>query len=175
MRVREVMTREVRSCHASDPLSAAAKIMWELPCGAVPVVDEQGKLVGIITDRDICLAAYTRGRPLSDLQVETAMTGEVWTVKQQDSLGAAEALMQEKRVRRLPVVDAERRLVGILSLHDLAEEAVRQRSAITHQVTEEEVGRTLAEICAPRPSKGIRCAEGRGDPPPVEHARAGVP
>ena len=47
MRVREVMTREVRSCHASDPLSTAAKIMWELNCGAVPVVDEQGKLVGI--------------------------------------------------------------------------------------------------------------------------------
>lgn len=173
MRVKEVMTREVRSCHLSDSMNTAAQIMWEIGCGVVPVLDENEKLVGMITDRDICMAAYASGKPLRDLPVKAATSKEIWSVTQQDSLWAAEALMQTKAVRRLPVVDAGGRLVGILSLHDIAREAVRQRCAIIHQVNDEEVGRTLAMICKPRSSRSVPPAESKKEPAAAPNAAGG--
>jgi len=129
--------------------------------------------VGIITDRDVCMAACTSGKSLRELPVEEAMSRELWSVTEHDSLGAAEALMQKKGVRRLPVLDADRRLVGIISLHDLAKEAVRQKSAIVHQVSDEEVGRTLAGICERSSSRGTASAESNQEPTAERPARGG--
>jgi Mg/Co/Ni transporter MgtE len=67
--VRDLMTTAVRSCTTGDNLQRAAQIMWESDCGVVPVVDRDGRLVGMITDRDICMAAYTQGKPLSHIGV----------------------------------------------------------------------------------------------------------
>ena len=73
MKVEQIMNREVKTCGPHDSLNKAAQIMWDTPCGAVPVVDEQGRPVGFLTDRDVCMAAYTQNKPLTELPVERAM------------------------------------------------------------------------------------------------------
>jgi CBS domain-containing protein len=148
MLVRNLMTQNPRSCHVSDHLDAPARIMWETDCGAVPVVDDSQRVVGIVTDRDICMAAYTRGQPLWSIPVEVAMAREVVTCGSNEDVESAESAMRERRVRRLPVVDTDRRLVGMLSLNDLAREAVHDGHTGTPRSAD--VTRTLAAICEPR-------------------------
>jgi CBS domain-containing protein len=123
MKVAEMMTRDVRTCFATDSLNRAAQIMWEGDCGCVPVVDEQRSVIGIITDRDVCMAAYTQGRPLFEMNVGSVASKNVVAVKEDDSLHHAEMVMHDTQVRRLPVVDADNHLVGILSISDLARRA----------------------------------------------------
>ncbi len=125
MKIEQIMNRNVKVCHLQDRLNKAAQIMWDEPCGAVPVVDDQRIPVGFLTDRDICMAAYTQGKSLEKLRVETAMARKVVSCKAEDDLDAAARLMQEHRTRRLPVVDRNGTLVGLLSLDDLAFEAAR--------------------------------------------------
>lgn len=120
MQVKELMTREVRTCLPTDSINHAAQIMWESDCGCVPVVEGDGRVVGIITDRDICMAAYTQGRPLAQMTVSSAATRNVVTAREDDSLHRAEKLMHDAQVRRLPVLDSEDRLVGVLSVTDFA-------------------------------------------------------
>jgi CBS domain-containing protein len=125
MQVEQIMNRDVKVCHPHDSLNKAAQIMWEVPCGAVPVVDEQSRPVGFLTDRDICMAAYTQGKPLSDLRVETVMARKVVSCSAEDDVRSAAQLMRQNRTRRLPVINREGTLVGLLSLDDLACEAAR--------------------------------------------------
>ncbi len=119
-RVRDVMTRQVVSCRESDSLNRAAQSMWDADCGALPVVSEQDKLVGMITDRDICMAAYTRGKPLAELAVSGTMSTHLVTCRPSDTLPAIMELMAEQQIRRIPVIEDDGRLVGIVSLADLA-------------------------------------------------------
>jgi CBS domain-containing protein len=119
-RVRDVMTRNVATCQASDSLNRAAQLMWETDCGAVPVVDGQGKLVGIVTDRDVCMAAYTRGLPLAQLSVTAAMSRNVRHCKAEDSLRLAMDEMTKHQIRRIPVLADDGSLVGIVALADVA-------------------------------------------------------
>jgi CBS domain-containing protein len=120
MQVREMMSRDVRTCQPTDSTNHAAEIMWESDCGCVPVVEANGKVVGIITDRDICMAAYTQGRPLTEIDVGSVGSRNVVTVREGDSLHQAEKLMHDAQVRRLPVLDSNERLVGLLSISDFA-------------------------------------------------------
>ena len=125
MKVEQIMNRSVKVCRPQDSLNKAAQIMWDEPCGAVPVIDDQCKPVGFLTDRDICMAAYTQGKPLEELRVETAMARKVVSCVAEDDLGSAAGLMRQNRTRRLPVIDQDGALVGLLSLDDLACEAAR--------------------------------------------------
>jgi CBS domain-containing protein len=152
MRVEELMTKSLQTCRADDTLSQAARIMWEADCGAVPVVssDGEGRVVGIVTDRDVCMAGYTRGVPLAQLRVREAMAEDLRCCKASDTLAEAEAAMRAAQVRRLPVVDESGHLVGLLSLADLAREAARERGSKRPAISEGEVGDTLACICEPR-------------------------
>jgi len=125
MKVEQIMNRNVKACRLQDSLNKAAQIMWEEPCGAVPVVDEQSRPVGFLTDRDICMAAYTQGKPLEALRVEMAMSRKVVLCRAEDDLGSAAQLMQQNRTRRIPVINPDGTLVGLLSLDDLACEAAR--------------------------------------------------
>jgi CBS domain-containing protein len=120
MQVREVMTTLVHCCQPQDPLSLAARLMWEHDCGALPVVDGERRAVAMLTDRDICMAAYTRGLPLADLRVAEAMSKTLVDCRVDEPLAAAGARMAAQQVHRLPVLDAERRVVGLLSINDLA-------------------------------------------------------
>lgn len=153
VRVDQIMTRNVRTCRPGDALSTAAHLMWEGDCGCVPVVDAdggEGRVVGIITDRDICMAGYTQGRPLSAIRVDSAMARRVRSCRPTDSVGEALNVLRQHQIRRLPVVDNGGRLVGMLSLADAAREAVREHGRKGRDVTDTRIGEVLEAICIPR-------------------------
>jgi CBS-domain-containing membrane protein len=125
MKVEQIMNRDVKTCGPQESLNKAAQIMWDEPCGAVPVVDDHGRPVGFLTDRDICMAAYTQGKRLSELQAEGAMARELVCCRTDDDLDSAAQVMRQNRTRRVPVIDRKGMLVGLLTLDDLACEAAR--------------------------------------------------
>lgn len=133
----------VKSCGTNDNLERAAQIMWENDFGAVPVVDGDGRVVGMITDRDSCMAAYMQGRPLGQILVSNAMSKRVHGAMENDPLEVVENMMRRVRVRRVPVLDAKGRLNGILSMNDLVRHAHRSLGRTTS------VGQTIAAICEP--------------------------
>ena len=150
MKIESLMTRDVRTCRADDSFAEAARIMWECDCGCVPVVDAELGVVGMITDRDICMAAYTQGRSLEEGVVESAMSHDVACCRPMDDVREAEELMRALQIRRLPVVDEDNQLVGLLSLNDIACEATRARHLIDKEVAFDEIGLTIAAIGAHR-------------------------
>jgi len=152
MKVEEIMKRDVKVCRQDDNLNSAAELMWDNDCGCVPVVafDDAGKVVGMITDRDICMAAYTQGKPLCEIAVRSAMATKVLFCKASDDLVLAEAIMREARIRRMPVVEANDTIQGIISLNDIARSAVAIRDNKAAQAYQTELARTFAAICEPR-------------------------
>jgi len=152
MKVEQLMTKDVLSCRPDDNLNRVAGIMWERDCGFVPVTEstESQRVVGVVTDRDICMAAYTKGQLLNQILVRDVMSSSVRSCKPADNLGAAEAKMREAQVHRLPVVDSADQLLGVLSIADIAREAAHEIGASRRTVTTEEVGATLAEVRKPR-------------------------
>jgi CBS domain-containing protein len=149
MKVNDLMTRDVRSCSASDNLNRAAQLMWEGNCGVVPVVDQERKLIGVVTDRDACMGAYTKGLPLASIRVGDVMAKDPASCGPQDELGAAMSVMTRRVVRRLPVVDEERTVVGMLSMSDLAREAERERKSGARDLDGTQIARTLAAVSQP--------------------------
>jgi CBS domain-containing protein len=147
--VRDLMRKAPSTCSPDDPLNRAAQVMWEIDCGAVPVTDADGKLIGMITDRDICMAAYTRGQPLASMTVSSAMSNEVFSCTPEDSVGHAVRLMAQKQVRRLPVVDSGR-LVGFLALADISGHIRKAAPTNIHACVV--LAHSLAGICENRPS-----------------------
>jgi CBS domain-containing protein len=146
-RVRDAMTRSVVTCRADDRLNRAAQLMWEADCGAVPIVDDDGRLIGMLTDRDICMAAYTRGLPLAELSVTSAMSTALHSCKPGDSLRSLMDAMAKHQVRRVPVVDEAGQLVGIVSLADIARLA--QAPSVVSNETRIWVPGVLAGISEP--------------------------
>jgi CBS domain-containing protein len=124
--------------------------MWDNDIGCVPVVDDQNRVEGMITDRDICMAAYTRGQPLSQLDVGSAMSRPAHSCSPDHSVVEAETIMRARCVRRMPVVDKAGQLVGILSLNDLVREAARQRGRKGRELGGDEITATLAAVSQPR-------------------------
>lgn len=146
LRVQDVMTPNVRSCSPDTTLSVAAAIMWEGDCGVLPVV-ENGKLAGIITDRDICIALGTQDRLPHTVPVRDAETTAVMTCNPEDELGHALQIMRHHKVRRVPVVDAEQHLRGIVSLNDIV---LRADGAHSNELSYDEVMKTMKAVCAHR-------------------------
>jgi CBS domain-containing protein len=150
MKIREVMTPDPRACGVNDSANDAAHVMWEHDCGVVPVVDSSGNVSGVVTDRDLCMAAHFRGQPLSEIRLADIMTPQPATCAVDDDLTDAERLMQERQVRRLPVVDRNGGLVGIVSLADLTR-AVKSNGAMhAGQEAFSELVQTVAAVSAPR-------------------------
>jgi CBS domain-containing protein len=155
MLIQDLMTRHPVICRPDDSLNQAAQLMWDFDCGCVPIVDERGRLVGMLTDRDICVAAYTQGKRIQDIAASAAMANEVYSCLPDDTIAEAEEIMRAHRVRRLPVIDLDGRLIGLISLNDIAREAVREQTRRSKDATPERVGTTLAAICQPREAKQI--------------------
>jgi CBS domain-containing protein len=120
MKVSDIMSRDVASCSPSATMADAASLMWKRDCGYVPILAADGSVMGVITDRDICRAALMDGERIQDMSVLRAATKDLALVNENDHVDAALELMAERRLRRLPVVDAGSKLVGVLSLIDLA-------------------------------------------------------
>lgn len=117
---RALMTADLRVCSPHDNLEQVARQLWDGDCGALPVVNTAGQLVGMITDRDVCMALYIRGQPPHACSVQSAMSRQVYSCAPDDSIQRIAGIMSEHQVRRLPVVDADGRLLGVVTLADLA-------------------------------------------------------
>lgn len=148
MRIEQIMSQPVLTCSIHDNLNTAAQLMWEHDCGAIPVADDEGRLVGIVTDRDICMATYTQGSAPQAISVSSAMAKEVRSCQPSDSIETVERLMRESQVRRIPIIDDENHPIGLVSLNDISREAARakKRNGVDREVVD-----TLAAICQPRP------------------------
>lgn len=149
MIVKEAMSRVVHSCQSSQTLDDAARLLWDHDVGALPVLDGAGRLMAMLTDRDVCMAAYTQGKALRELPVYAARSQALFTCHCGDRLSTAERTMRVHQVRRLPVVDDAGRLVGMLSLADLARVSVAsgKHGAPPHV----DVTATLATVSRRRP------------------------
>lgn len=151
MKVRDLMTTAVKSCAEYNTLNTAAQMMWDHDLGCVPVLDREGHVIGILTDRDICMSAYIQGVPLTGALVTSAMSKRVFACRPEDDVAVAEKLMREKQVHRLPVVDADAGLVGLISLNDIAREAAREAEMRRpREVSDAEITQVMASVCAPR-------------------------
>jgi CBS domain-containing protein len=129
MKIENVMTRRVVAARADTSLAHVARLMWDNDCGSVPVVDAEDKLVGILTDRDLCMNAQFSGRALQELLAAGCMASEVVACRPEESAVDAARRMGAKKVRRLPVTDGEGRLVGLVSVGDLLTAAARAKGA----------------------------------------------
>ncbi len=144
------MTRDVRTCALDDSLSRAAQIMWDADCGCVPVVDDEGRPIAMVTDRDVCMAAYTRGESLASVRVASCCSRHLVTVRADERLAVAEQLMRAHRIRRLPVVDASGKLVGLLSMNDVVRRGLGDHP---RDISAEGIVKTLAAVCSPRAAR----------------------
>lgn len=160
MKVAEIMTRRVQSCRSTQTLAEVMRWMWERDLGAIPVVNDDGQPIAMVTDRDIAVAAYTQGRPLHEIMVQSAMSRELHTAHVDDSVSAAERTMRLHQLHRLPVVDESTRMVGMLSLNDLARAQARSSLTPGADPFPCDVARTLAIVARPR--------SGASDPVPSE-------
>jgi len=151
MRVEQLMTKLVTTCKPEDTLDRAAQLMWDQDCGCLPVCAGDGvnRVTGVITDRDICMSALFQGKPLRDLRVSDAMSRQVHVCRAGDSLFDAEQTLRKAQIRRLPVVDEQGLLIGMITLADLAREAEREQTNPKPDITGNEIGVTLASICEP--------------------------
>jgi CBS-domain-containing membrane protein len=131
-RARDVMTRDVVTCSVSDKLNTAAQRLWEADCGSLPVIGDHGELIGMLTDRDICMAAYTSGKTLSEISVTSAMSRTVHSCQATDTLRTLMDKMATHQIRRLPVLSDEGQLVGIVSLADVAR-LTQAPSVLSHE------------------------------------------
>jgi CBS-domain-containing membrane protein len=113
------MTGDAVFCFAVDTLTKAASLMWQRDCGAIPVVDVENKILGIITDRDICIALATRNRKASEIRAGELCKGDVLTCSLEDDIKKAIKLMRKNQVRRLPVINEEGGLAGMITLADI--------------------------------------------------------
>ena len=145
MKLTPIMTSGAKTCRAHDTLEHAAKLMWDHDIGSVVVVDDHGQVIGMITDRDACMAALMRGEPLSAIPVEVAMSRHVVTCQCEDSTTVVARLMAKHKIHRIPVVDDANRPVGIVALNDLAIAMTRMR-----EIPPTDVAATLAAICEHR-------------------------
>jgi CBS domain-containing protein len=153
--VRSIMTENVFTCLVDESLNQAARIFWERNCGAVPVVDAEGKLLGMLTDRDICIAAYTQGRPLGDINAASVMSRAVHSASPSDSIERVLKIMSDAQVHRVPIVDEQQRVVGIVAMADIAR-WLRQLPAAHVSVSQALLGALSAISMAPGlPERGV--------------------
>jgi CBS domain-containing protein len=150
MNVSDVMCKEPRAVRMVDTLDAAAQVLWDRDCGFVPVTDGADVLVGVLTDRDLCMASYTQGKPLAEVPVLVAMARELTTCGPDDDLKDAMKVMATARVHRLPVIDERGVLCGVLSSNDLVHASLARPAALAQKAVME----TLAAIKEPR--DGVR-------------------
>ncbi|MGP0073199.1 MAG: CBS domain-containing protein [Bryobacteraceae bacterium] len=126
MKVREVMTKNASFCGPESTLEEASFLMQKNKCGFLPVVGDGGNVIGIITDRDMCIALGTRNRKPSDVGVWDVMPRKLFTCMEGDDIHCALKTLRDARIRRLPVIDRDGSLVGVLSIDDIVLHAREQ-------------------------------------------------
>ena len=155
MKVQDIMTSDVQCCGPDTNLAAAAKMMWDSDCGAPPVLNVEGRVMGMITDRDICMAAATKNKPASDITVWETVSGKAYTCQLSDDVHTALDIMKREQVRRLPVVDEDGVLQGIVAMNDYVLLAADAKGAKAPAVSYEDVVRTMKAISMHRALTGV--------------------
>ena len=146
MQVKEIMSADVATCRPDTNLSEVAKMMWDHDCGFVPVIDASGKLAGVVTDRDICIASATQGRAPQKISAAQVMHGApVHTAIATDPVESVLATMTQAQVRRLPVLTDEGTLAGVVSMNDIALASSRRNGPAATDIVS-----ALSAICAHR-------------------------
>lgn len=140
MQCKDIMTKSVKICDKECTAKDAAQIMKKVNTGLVPVVDNNDKILGVVTDRDITLKSVAENKDPSKMRIHDFMTKHVVKVHEEDLVDDAIRKMKENKVRRLLVVDDEDKLSGIISLGDIA---------VLSDIEEHEVIESLREISAP--------------------------
>jgi CBS domain-containing protein len=144
MNAADLTQREILTCSERDSLEHVAGMMWKYDVGCLPVVNEHGRLIGMVTDRDVAMAAYLQGCPLRSITVSSVMSREVVTCREQDPVHDVEQAMRQRQVRRVPVIDDLGKLVGMITINDIA------RAAHEGKLPLAEVASTLSAISRPR-------------------------
>jgi CBS domain-containing protein len=145
MKVQDAMTRNVKFCSPRSSLAQVAALMWDYDCGVMPVVDDDNSVIGVITDRDIAIAAATQSRLTTEIDVGEVMSGNVYACAEDEDIKSALHTMRREKVRRLPVINSEGKLAGILSLNDVVLRA--EESGSGRGITYEDVMSTFKDIC----------------------------
>ena len=148
MKVQDIMKCDVHTCRPDTNLAMAAMQMWEGDFGVLPVLADGGKVVGMITDRDICMAVATKHCDPATIRVEEVTTGEVYGCSPDTDIHEALKIMQRRQVRRLPIISAQDgRLKGILSMNDVV---LKEQGGAKAELSAEDVEQTMRAICAHR-------------------------
>lgn len=155
MKVQDMMTSDVQCCGPDTNLAAAATMMWDSDCGALPVVSVEGRVLGMITDRDICMAAATKNKPPPEISVGRTTSRKVYTCQPSDDVHTALDIMKRERVRRLPVVDEEGMFQGIIAMNDFLLAAQEAKGRSIPAASYEDVVNTMKAISAHRILVGI--------------------
>jgi CBS domain-containing protein len=148
MKVKEIMTANSKACTTTTNLAEAASFMWDYDCGILPVVADKGRVVGLITDRDICIAGATKNRNLANISVEEIMTGNVYACAPEDDLQKALETMRQRKVRRLAVVAPDGTLEGILSINDVTLNAKEIPDKKVPGISFRDLVETYKAVCA---------------------------
>jgi CBS domain-containing protein len=148
MKVKEIMSGDAKFCDLNASLADAAKTMWDNDCGVLPVLKDGKEVVGLITDRDICMGVAMRDCNPSGISVQEVMSGAVYLVVPDDDVQKALEAMQEHRVRRMAVVDPEGQLKGILSMNDVTLRAEETASQKKPEISFSDIIKTYKAICA---------------------------
>jgi len=157
MKVSEIMTPDVHVCVPGASLERAARIMWDEDCGCVPVIDGEGRPLGLITDRDVCMGTLARGGALGDAPVDASMSQPPVTCKADDTVEEAERIMCEHQIRRLIVVDDDGKLAGLVSLSDLVQAVPSEGQAEALRFSDELLT-TLSSVTRPRRHEEVAIA-----------------
>jgi CBS domain-containing protein len=139
MKVVDMMMGTPYFCRPETNLASATEMMWTGNCGFLPVVGNEGKVVGVVTDRDICIALGTRGRPSGEVAVVDVMSKKVYSCAPDDDVRMALGTMRDGRVRRLPVISKEGALVGVISMDDILLRADASGTAKAGAVSPQEI------------------------------------
>jgi len=156
MKVQDIMMRTPACCTPETNLGAAVEILWNRNCGMLPVVDARQRVIGVITDRDLCVALGTRNRLPGEITVGEVLSGEAFTCRTEDDIHAALQTMAAKKVRRLPVVDENGVLQGILSMDNVVLHAELGGWNQSAELSQEDIVRTLQQIYGPRLPQVVR-------------------
>jgi CBS domain-containing protein len=146
MKVKDVMMCTPYSCQGRDNLGIAAELMWKGNCGFLPVLDENGNVRGVLTDRDICIALCTRNARASELSVAAVDHEKVFFCRAEDDIHVALQIMREEHVRRLPVLNDKGRLAGVISLDDIVTHSEPANMGKHPELSTDETVRTFKKI-----------------------------
>ncbi len=145
MKVEKIMTLDIGCCRPNDYLVQAVEIMRQKDCGVVPVIDEDNKIVGMITDRDICFAALTNNKKISQIAVSELSGAKIITCAAHDKVEDVLKKMRKHQLKRLPVIGKNGELIGVLSVSDVLLNARKDKKL------KKKIYSTLEAIFQPRP------------------------